>query len=95
MDGWKKRNYFDTIIKTKRWLSDRFFDLVDRLPKDDFDALIHAINRRLNSWNPELSRGNVEKLKQIKQEIANSINLTDEQKINCIRIVNAKLGVGD
>ncbi len=91
----EKWNYFDTIIKTKEWLSDRFFDLVDRLPKDDFDALIHAVNRRLNSWNPKLSRKDSDKLKQTRKEIANSINLTNEQKNNCIHLINRKLGISE
>lgn len=91
----KEKNYFENIIETNEWLSDRFFSFVANLSGDDFNALLHAVHLRLNSSNPELSSKDIVTLKKTREEISNNLSLTDEKKVWWVKQIDKKLGIID
>jgi hypothetical protein len=73
-------------------LSDKYFNMVDALSQDDFDALKWAVEKRENK-NSVISSHERAILEKTRQDIANNINFTNDQKIAGVRIVNKKLGL--
>lgn len=80
------------MVLQESGLSDKYFNMVNSLSQNDFDALKWAVEKRENQ-NSVISSDERLVLEKTRQDIANNINLTNDQKISGVKIVNKKLGL--
>lgn len=74
-------------------LSSKFTKMVNSLSEEDFKELQDAITQRLGSPNPSLSAREIEILMKTRKEIAENLQLTNDQKVHWVRVVNKKLWI--